>query len=444
MQRKKAQFQVSNNLSRNSVGIPNLKQKLLEWGRTFGIFTYLDNNSYSGYQYSSYDLLIGAGEASSVKPEAGNAFGSLKNFLDKNKDWCFGFFSYDLKNQVEHLASENEDHIEMPDLYFYQPEIVILLKDNILEIQSLVDEPEKIFQKIEKSEIPEYPQPSFIEIKSRISRGDYIDKIKAIRQHIEEGDVYELNLCQEFFAENVKIDPFAVFDKLNNIAKAPFSVFLKYEEKYLLCTSPERFLRKEKNKLISQPIKGTIRRGATPEEDEILKSELENDVKERAENVMIVDLVRNDLTRSAKTGTIKVEELFKIYSFENVNQMISTITAALADEVHPVDAIRNAFPMGSMTGAPKVMAMELIEQYEETKRGLYSGAVGYFTPEMDFDFNVVIRSILYNSNIPYLSFQVGGAITYDSVPEKEFEETLLKAENLKRALKASRPRYGTS
>jgi para-aminobenzoate synthetase component 1 len=156
--------------------------------------------------------------------------------------------------------------------------------------------------------------------------------------------------------------------------------------------------------------------------------------KEKAENLMIVDLVRNDLARSSKTGSVKVEELFGIYSFSQVHQMISTVSSQIKETTSAVEAIKNAFPMGSMTGAPKVMAMELIEKYENTKRGLYSGAIGYFAPNSDFDFNVVIRSIQYNESKQYLNFEVGSAITYDSDANLEYEECLLKAQAMMKAL----------
>jgi para-aminobenzoate synthetase component 1 len=196
---------------------------------------------------------------------------------------------------------------------------------------------------------------------------------------------------------------------------------------YIISASPERFLAKRGRQLISQPIKGTAKRSANLAEDEQLKLSLKNHPKEQQENVMIVDLVRNDLTRSAVAGTVKVEELFGIYSFEQVHQMISTVTCLKADDVSDVEAIRNTFPMGSMTGAPKVNAMRLMEKYERSKRGVYSGAVGYFSPDGDFDFNVIIRTILYNAATQYLSFQVGSAITHSADAENEYQECLLKA-----------------
>ena len=243
-----------------------------------------------------------------------------------------------------------------------------------------------------------------------------------------------MNLCQEFFAEKTGLDPVAVFGRLNLIGLAPASAFLRWHERYLMSASPERFLQKRGSRLVSQPIKGTRRRGSTLQEDDSIRAELASNEKDRAENVMIVDLVRNDLARNCLPGSIRADELFGIHTFETVHQMISTVSGVLRPGTHPVDALRDAFPMGSMTGAPKVMAMQLIEQYEQTRRGLYSGAVGYFDPEGNFDFNVVIRSILYNADTGYVSAQVGGAIVYDWEPEAEYEECLVKLSAMQRAL----------
>ncbi|MFC2104842.1 anthranilate synthase component I family protein, partial [Bacteroidota bacterium] len=227
---------------------------------------------------------------------------------------------------------------------------------------------------------------------------------------------------------NSVIDPLKTFIGFNEISPAPFSCYYKLDDKYLLSASPERFIKKSNNKIISQPIKGTIKRSLDNKNDLKLKTELFNDPKERAENVMIVDLVRNDLSRTANKASVKVEELFGIYSFKQVHQMISTVVSEVNNDINIIDVIKNAFPMGSMTGAPKVRAMRLIEQYEKTKRGLYSGSVGYITPDNNFDFNVVIRSILYNQSKNYVSFTVGGAITSLADPDKEYEECMVKAE----------------
>ncbi|MEA3318161.1 MAG: anthranilate synthase component I family protein, partial [Bacteroidota bacterium] len=256
------------------------------------------------------------------------------------------------------------------------------------------------------------------------------------KKHIKKGDIYEVNFCQEFYGKG-ELNPVKVYQRLNKISPTPFSCYGKFHSKYLISASPERFIKKEANKIISQPIKGTIKRGKNKQEDKELIKKLKNDKKERAENIMIVDLVRNDLSRTAKKGSVKVDELCGIYSFEQVHQMISTISCEIKSDENYVNIIKNAFPMGSMTGAPKIRAMKLIEKYEKTKRGLYSGAVGYISPERNFDFNVIIRSMLYNSESKYLSFIVGGAITSLSVPEKEYEECILKAEAMIKTLNNS-------
>ncbi|WP_316933289.1 anthranilate synthase component I family protein [Pedobacter lusitanus] len=268
-----------------------------------------------------------------------------------------------------------------------------------------------------------------------MDRKTYLSKVNELREHIARGDIYEVNFCQEFFAENAAINPYEVYLNLNKLSPTPFSGFFKLHGKYILSASPERFLCKRGEQLISQPIKGTAKRSHNQIEDELIKTALKNNLKEQAENVMIVDLVRNDLTKSAIRGTVKVNELFGIYSFPQVHQMISTVSCRMNPELHPVEAIANTFPMGSMTGAPKVRAMELIEETECSRRGIYSGAFGYFDPEGDFDFNVVIRSILYNEEKKYLSFQVGGAITFASSAEAEYEECMLKASAMIKTLK---------
>jgi para-aminobenzoate synthetase component I len=273
------------------------------------------------------------------------------------------------------------------------------------------------------------------QLSKRMNKTEYLGAVGKIQQHILKGDIYEMNFCQEFYIENAMANPVALYQKLNSISPAPFSAYFRYGHKYLICSSPERFLAKRGEKIISQPIKGTIKRGENEDEDNKLKYNLFNNEKERAENVMIVDLVRNDLSRTAKKGSVVVEELCKIYSYKQVHQMVSTICSEIdATRYDITDLIKFAFPMGSMTGAPKIKAMELIEKYEKTKRGLYSGSIGYIAPNKDFDFNVVIRSILYNSENKYLSFIVGSAITSLSNPESEYDECLLKASGILKAL----------
>jgi len=302
------------------------------------------------------------------------------------------------------------------------------------------DEIESDFESIKHNHCPRTKQievTSEIHIKLRIFKDEYFKRVGEMLQHIHRGDIYEANFCQEFYAENTSINPLKVYQKLNAISKAPFAAFLKLNDKFLLSASPERYLRKLGTKVISQPIKGTAKRSHNPKRDEELKNILRDDPKERAENIMIVDLVRNDLSKSALKGSVIVEELCEVYSYDQVHQMVSTVTSKVSEEKNPVEMIRESFPMGSMTGAPKVSAMQIIEKLESFKRGLYSGAVGYFTPEGDFDFNVVIRSILYNETNKYVSYAVGSALTAKSSPEKEYEECLLKAKAMREVLEGS-------
>ncbi|KAF2512841.1 anthranilate synthase component I family protein [Flavobacterium zhairuonense] len=416
------------------------KQQLLVWSQQFREIVFLDSNSYP-QEYSSFDCLLAVDAFTSVKTDFQNAFEDLKQYQQTTKDWLFGYLSYDLKNDIEDLKSDNFDGLDFPDLFFFQPKKIFLLKENQLEIQYLLlcdDELEEDFNEIVESQSRSFgtkvkSMPS-LEIQQRISKNLYVEKVNKMLKHIHKGDMYEGNFCMEFFAEDAIINPLEKFQKLNEISKAPFSVFFKNNKQFLLSASPERYLKKVGEKIISQPIKGTSKRYADLSEDEKSKNFLENDVKERAENIMITDLVRNDLSHTAQKGSVEVEELCGIYSFLQVHQMISTIISKLDKQYSPIDVLKTTFPMGSMTGAPKISVMKIVENLEETKRGLYSGAIGYFTPEGDFDFNVVIRSILYNQEKKYVSFSVGSAITSLSIPEKEYEECLLKAKAMHEVL----------
>lgn len=405
------------------------KQQLIAWGQQFREISFLDSNSFSN-EFSSFDCVMAADAFTSLKTDYHNAFEDLKQYQQTTKDWLFGYLSYDLKNDVAYLQSQNQDGLDFPDLFFFQPKKLLLLKGNQLEIQYLNmcdDEVEDDFLEITNWVFHKENVPSAVTIQQRITKQSYLDKVSKFLEYIHHGDIYEANFCMEFFAEKTLINPLEKFYKLNAISQAPFAVFFKNNKQFLLSTSPERYLKKEGENLISQPIKGTAKRFSDPIADEKSKNDLAQDPKERAENIMITDLVRNDLSRTAQKATVTVQELCGVYSFLQVHQMISTITSKMAAQYSAVDALRTTFPMGSMTGAPKLSAMKIIEELEETKRGLYSGAVGYFTPNGDFDFNVVIRSILYNQENQYVSFSVGSAITSLSVPEKEYEECLLKA-----------------
>ncbi|QLC65719.1 anthranilate synthase component I family protein [Flavobacterium sp. LPB0248] len=422
---------------RKNIANPKLfKEQLLSWAQQFREVVFLDSNSYP-QQYSSFDCIFAVDAFTSLKTDYYNAFEDLKQYQQNTKDWLFGYLSYDLKNDIENLQSNNFDGLDFPDLFFFQPKKVFILKGNELEIQYLMlcdDEVEEDFNEIVESQTETFVTLSGVEVKQRISKELYVEKVNKMLHHIHIGDMYEANFCMEFYAEDAVINPLEKFQKLNEISQAPFSVFFKNYRQYLLSASPERYLKKEGDKIISQPIKGTSKRFADPIEDEKSKNILASDAKERAENIMITDLVRNDLSHTSQKGSVEVEELCGIYSFLQVHQMISTITSKLDPQYSAVDVLKTTFPMGSMTGAPKISVMEIVEKIEETKRGLYSGAVGYFTPDGDFDFNVVIRSILYNQENKYISFSVGSAITSLSIPEKEYEECLLKAKAMHEVL----------
>lgn len=380
-------------------------------------------------------LLAGFGAKQEITcGETPGAFAELERFLEKNKDHAFGHFGYDLKNAVEQLSTSQPDLTGFPPLYFFVPEVIVKSDANGIVIgESETSEAgTDLFSEAQEPLADRFPAPL---LQARTGKADYLEHAGKLIAHIHRGDIYEINYCMEYFAENVRIDPVSVYLRLNALTEAPFSALYKHGDSWLMCGSPERFMQKRDGRISSRPIKGTRPRGKTPAEDEQLKRGLFLDPKERSENVMIVDLVRNDLSRSAKRGSVRVDELFGIYSFRSVHQMISTVSAELRDDVHPVEAIRRAFPMGSMTGAPKVRAMQLAGEHEQMRRGLYSGALGYFTPELDFDFNVVIRSIQYNAKTGYLSLMVGSALTANADPEKEYEECLLKAETLFEALK---------
>ncbi|WP_222539027.1 anthranilate synthase component I family protein [Pedobacter polysacchareus] len=399
------------------------KSKALHWANTFDICCCLDSNNYTD-PYGKFDFIIAAGATAVLSKATGGAFDALQDFYEARKTWMFGLFSYDLKNEDEQLQSNHADFHQFPDLFFFVPQYLIAWKDGQAEV---IFGDAELLETISCFEIPEVKTYPALDIQASMNKESYLEKIKQLHQHISRGDIYEITYCQEFFAENAEIDPLYVFEQLNALSPTPFAGYFKIYDQYILSASPERFLCKRANKLISQPIKGTAKRSREANTDEQIKQDLSQNIKEQAENVMIVDLVRNDLTKSALKGSVKVEELFGIYTFPQVHQMISTISCELAPDLHFVEAIRNTFPMGSMTGAPKIRAMELIEKYELSKRGAYSGSFGYLSPEGEFDFNVIIRSILYQKSSKHLSFQVGGAITYAADAHDEYEECMLKA-----------------
>ncbi len=404
---------------------------MLNWADRFNICCFLDSHSYGHY---NEEWILGV-EAVQVLDPKQNILEELHRFYEKHDDWLFGHISYDVKNSIEPLTSSHPDKIQFPELFFFQPSVVIRQVGNDIEIASLQKDPAEVFEEIQFTSFNYHTASCSIDTRQRISREAYIEIINKLRQHISRGDCYEINFCMEFYAETVQVNPLYLYQQLTSISPTPFAGYYKLNDKYLCCASPERFLQKKGNEVISQPIKGTIKRDLDNQiNDKNLKQQLASSQKDKSENVMVVDLVRNDLSKICKEGSVVVDELFTIYTFPQVHQMISTVKGALNNKTNLADILQATFPMGSMTGAPKRRVMELIEQYEKTKRGIYSGCIGYVTPEKDFDFNVVIRSIMYNSTNQYLSYQVGGGITFSSDPENEYEECMLKASAIKKVL----------
>lgn len=347
----------------------------------------------------------------------GDPLDLLEEHILSRKDWAFGYLGYDLKNQTEKLFSRNEDLIGAPDLYFFVPSVLIRFEGHTAEW--IKGSPDQLSVDAERQ------GRAGIQLRQRISRQDYLEQVQQVQKDIYEGKYYELNLSHPLIYD-LDGDPLDLYQQMKDKGPVPFAAYLKMGDIHAASASPERFLKKEGEKVISQPIKGTAPRDK--EHDPIQKRDLQNSEKERAENLMIVDLVRNDMNRIARTGTVGVKDLFEIQSFETVHQMVSTVYCECREDVGTAEIIRACFPMGSMTGAPKIASMKAIEKYEQYRRGIYSGAIGYIRPNGDFDFNVVIRTAIMKGR--KLLYPVGGAITSDSDPEREWEETLHKSRAL--------------
>jgi para-aminobenzoate synthetase component I len=406
-----------------------LKIKMLNWANQFNIFCLLDNNGYK-FEESSFECLIGVGCNKSFSFTNEN-FAGLQSFYDEKPTWLFGHLGYNAAKNAYRKKAETD----FGDGFFFEPEIVIKIINNKIEVIKTNIDKEKIIAEIYNTKIPNKKNSPPFNIVSSLSKEKYIEKINQLKQHIQRGDCYEINFCQSYFANDAIIDPIETYKKLIQLSPAPFGSLYKLNDLYCLCSSPERFLRKRGNKIISQPIKGTSKRDSDTIKDSHNKKYLMESSKEKSENVMVVDLVRNDMSIICEKGSVKVKELFGIYSFPQVHQMISTIEGTLSADKNFTEVIDACFPMGSMTGAPKKMVMELIEKFENTHRGLFSGSIGYLTPSGDFDFNVVIRSIFYNETKKQISFFAGSGITYYSIAEEEYEECLAKAAAIKEVLK---------
>lgn len=427
---------MKNTLSYKINSINEVFERLLLISKSYRKSAVYYSSSYQD-KYSSYDLIAGIGETETFSSyNSKTAMNEFAEFARKHKTWLFNVVSYDVKNNFEKLSSNNTNRLNFPEIASFSPEFLIQVKSGILQISSDKEKQdiENFYTSLQNTKTE--PGKQVIgEISESVSKKEYLDKIQKIQNHIQKGDVYELNYCIEYNADYQELTPEYLSLNLNRISPVPFFAFYKFDSYYLLSASPERFIKKNGELIISQPIKGTIKRSSYKAEDNKMKEQLANSEKDKSENVMIVDLVRNDLSKIAQRSTVKPEELFGIYTFPQVHQMISTVSCKMKENTSIFDIFKALFPPGSMTGAPKIRAMELIEEYENTKRSWYSGTVGYISPEMDFDFNVIIRSLLINSSIKKLSFEVGGAITSKSDADNEYEECLLKAKAIMQLLK---------
>ena len=417
--------------------VPGTKMKMLNWASRFNIFCFLDDHGY-GLPLHGQELLVGAGARHRYEPASGQALAGLDGFMHDHQDWIMGHFSYDLKNEIETLRSAHPERTGFSDLGLFVPEVLVTLRQEVLSIGLYDETHEEVLKEIISAEVP-LPQVTLTglgPIVHGMSERGYMDVIAALQAHIRHGDCYELNFCMEHHTTVSTLDPVGVFAILSAVSPNPFSALYRNGDAWLLCASPERFLRKHGGRLHAQPIKGTSpRHPADKEQDERSRLALMTSGKERSENVMVVDLVRNDLSRICIEGSVRVDELFGVRSFPQVHQMISTVSGIADPRAGFSDILRAAFPMGSMTGAPKRRVMELIERYEGFRRGLFSGAVGYFTPDGDFDLNVVIRSLMYNGTTGRLSFPTGSGITFYADARQEYAECLLKAAAMEKTLK---------
>lgn len=394
--------------------IKKFKEKALFWASSFSTVCIMDSNGYTD-PYSAFAHRIAVGEKARYKSISNNDFDKLSAFIAQHSnEFVPGYISYD------------------KDVFFFIPEILIDFNTENVNIEA--DDPQIIIDSIEATEVQREGVNFQGQIRSRVSREDYRHAFISLKDHILRGDIYEVNLCQEFYAEDAVLNHFEAYLALNSISPTPFSCYLKHDDLVIISASPERFLHRCRDHVISQPIKGTAPRGNTDREDLQIIEKLKNDPKEQSENIMIVDLVRNDLTISAQPGTVKVEELMGVYSFKQVHQLISTISCKPKPTLSSTEIIKNTFPPGSMTGAPKLSAMGFIKKYEKVERGIYSGSIGYFDGLDRFDFNVVIRTLIYDSDTGYLSFHVGGAVTAQSIEENEYNECILKASAIRQML----------
>ena len=407
----------------------------------FDRFSLLHTGTFAGAAPHRFDFLAGLGSLAVIDLSDELPFEALDEFIDQHRGkFIFGHLNYELKDRIEPgLSSRHTATNSFTPAGLFVPKYVIKKEQGGIEIldqetNQLISE--EVFLSLFPAKIPSGKlQTTTVQTKDEQSlAAQYSRSTEKLFTHLHRGDIYEVNYCLPFSATGKINDPALTWLKMQTYQQAPFAALYRQKNAWLMCCSPERFLYKKGNQLLSQPIKGTAARDRDTEKDHLQKTTLQSSEKERAENIMIVDLVRNDLGRIAERGTVQVEELCSIYSFPRVHQMISTITSRIPEKTRFTDILKATFPMGSMTGAPKIRAMQIIDEQEHFRRGIYSGSVGYIDPNGDFDFNVVIRSIIADDERHEVYFPAGSAITVHCDPKAEFDECLLKARGMQEAL----------
>ena len=417
--------------------IHQIKKKLLQWADQFEEVIWLDSNAYPNI-HNKYQAILAVDADYVFQTDSTEALNDLKEYRKTNKDWLFGYLSYDAENPLDKEINKKTDYLEFSKLSFFHPSKIFFIKKDGIELHYSSDKENEIksdWEAINNVEIQDNPQAELnLQIKAKLSKQEYLDKVRKIKAYIEKGELIEINFCQEFYSQTALQHPLSVYQHLNEISKTPFAAYLRMGDKYALCASPERYLSNTNGEIKSQPIKGTAKRKNNILEDRKARMALEKDEKEVLENTITTEMIVDELYAIAEEGSVQVTELSKVYTFEQVHQLISTIICQLNPELDAVDVIKATYPMGSMTGIPKMNSLAIIDEIENFHRGLYSGSIGYFAPNGDFDFNVVIRSILYNATNNYVSFASGGAITALSDPEKEYEESMLKVQAMAKVL----------
>lgn len=414
-----------------------IKSKLIQWADQFEEVVWLDSNDYPN-SHNNYQAILAVEAERFFRTDSIKALDELKEYRKTNKDWLFGYLSYDAANLGVTQTNQKSDLLQFSKLNFFHPRKIFILKKNRIEIHyssEKQDEIEKDWNSINEI-IPKKPSHKKLnlDVKARLSKQDYLDKVKTIISYIDQGKIAEINFCQEFYTQANLEHPLTVYQHLNKISKTPFAAYLRLNDKYVMCASPERYLSHTDGEVKAQPIKGTAKRKKKELEDQQFRIALENNEKEVLENTIATEMIVNELYAIAEEGSVQVTELSKAYTFEQVHQLISTIVCQLHPKLEAIDAIIATYPMGSMTGIPKESSLSIIDELENFNRSLYSGSIGYFAPNDDFDFNVVIRSILYNATTNYVSFAAGGAITALSDPEKEYEECMVKVKAMAEVL----------